>query len=58
LTLLNSNLQFLELALNFTITVITGVFLFFSHENRSKYYTDFWVESTPIVLWLLYFFTK
>jgi hypothetical protein len=58
LALLNSNLQFLELALNFTITVITGVFLFFSHENQSKYYTDFWVESTPIVLWLLYFFTK
>lgn len=54
----NSNTQFLELLLNFIIAIIIGIFLFFSNENRSKYYTAFWVESIPIGWWLLYLFTK
>lgn len=34
------------------ITCITLLFLVFSHENRTKYYSSFWVEGLPI-LWLL-----
>ncbi len=30
--------------------------IFFSDENKSKYYTSFWVESLPIVWWFLFFF--
>ena len=44
----NNNFQFLELLLNFVI----AIFLYFSNENRSKYYTSFLVESIPI-FWLL-----
>ena len=54
----NSNFQFLESLLNFFIAIVIGVFLFFTTENRSKYYTDFWVESIPIVWWLLFLFIQ
>ena len=54
----NSNFQILELQLNFLIAIVIGVFLFFSTENRSRYYTDFWVESIPIVWWLLFLFIQ
>lgn len=55
----NFNFQFLELQLllNFFIAIISALFLFFSNENRSKYYTLFWVESIPILWWLTYSFT-
>ncbi len=53
-----SNFQFLELQLNFLIAIVIGVFLFFTTENRSRYYTDFWVESIPIVWWLLFLFIQ
>ncbi len=33
------------------ITLLTLLFLVFSHRNQSKYYSAFWVESIPIV-WL------
>lgn len=36
--------------LGIALTVLS--FLVFSHENKSKYYTSFWVESIP-VLWLI-----
>ncbi len=39
--------------LDFFFVVTIAVFLFFSNENRSKYYTSFWVESIPIVWWLV-----
>ena len=52
----NFNYQYLEL--NYVIAIVIGFFLFFSNENRSKYFTDFWVESIPIAWWLLYIFSK
>lgn len=33
------------------ISMITGLFLWFSSPKRSRYYTSFWVESVPII-WL------
>lgn len=36
------------------MTFIIGLYLFFANEKKSKYYTSFWVESVPIVWWLLY----
>lgn len=50
----NLNVQYLELYLNIVIAIVIGLFLFFITEKKSKYYTDFWVESIPIVWWLLY----
>jgi hypothetical protein len=55
---INFNLQFVELQLNFVIALIIALFLCFSNENRSKYYTSFWVESVPIFWWLTYIFVK
>ncbi len=37
-----------------SITIITGLFLIFANEKRSKYYSSFWVESIPL-FWLLIF---
>ena len=54
----NVNNHFLELKLNFVIAIVIGFFLFFCNENRSKYFTDFWVESIPVVWWLMYLYTK
>ncbi len=47
----NFNFQLLELQLNFVIAIIIALFLYFANENRSKYYTSFWVESIPF-FWL------
>jgi hypothetical protein len=43
----------IQLLLNFVIAIIIALFLYFANENRSKYYTSFWVESIPIFWWLL-----
>lgn len=49
----NSKIQILGLQLNFVIAIVIASFLLFANENRSKYYTSFWVESIPIFWWLL-----
>ncbi len=49
----NVNVQFIELLLNYVIAIVIAIFLYFSNENRSKYYTSFWVESIPIFWWIL-----
>ena len=49
----NSNIQILGLLLNFVIAIVIALFLFFANENRSKYYTSFWVESVTIFWWLI-----
>jgi hypothetical protein len=50
---INSNIQILGFLLNFVIAIVIALFLYFATENRSKYYTSFWVESVPILWWLL-----
>ncbi len=50
---INGNFQVLDLLLNFVIAIVIAIFLYFSNENCSKYYTWFWVESVPIFWWLL-----
>ena len=54
----NNNFQFLELLLNFVIAIVIAIFLYFSNENRSKYYTSIWVESIPVFLWILLLIIK
>lgn len=38
---------------SFIIAIVTALFLAFANEKRSKYYTSFWVESVPILWWIL-----
>ena len=53
----NINLNFLPLPLTFVIAIdiaiFIALFLLFANEKRSKYYTSFWVESVPILWWLM-----
>ena len=54
----NSTFGFLNFSLTILITLIIAGFIFFSDDNRSKYYTSFWVESLPILWWFLLFLFK
>ena len=53
LELLKSNFDANQLIINFILVLMIALFLIFANEKRSKYYTSFWVESVPIVWWLL-----
>ncbi|ELV7524296.1 hypothetical protein ABF176_000984 [Flavobacterium psychrophilum] len=53
----NLSLYFFSLSLQSIISVLIAIFMFFAHERRSKYYTSFWVESVPIILWVLVCFS-
>lgn len=47
-----------QLFINAILVVVTAIFMVFANENRSKYYTSFWVESIPIFwLFLLWIFS-
>lgn len=41
---------------NLVLVVMISLFLVFANEKRSKYYTSFWVESIPILWWLMVVF--
>jgi uncharacterized membrane protein len=45
-------LLILELIFKIAIACITGLFLAFANEKRSKYYTSFWAESIPVLWWV------
>ena len=51
----NSNIkfQYLVFSLPLIFAIVIAVFLLFANEKRSKYYTSFWVESIPILWWLM-----
>lgn len=44
-------IEYLILSLFFLLVI--AFFLAFANERRSKYYTSFWVESLPILWWLM-----
>jgi hypothetical protein len=54
----DASIHFLSLKLIFeiAIAIVIALFLAFANEQRSKYYTSFWVESIPIVWWVCLFF--
>jgi hypothetical protein len=43
---------------SFGLISVIAFFLAFANEQRSKYYTSFWVESIPIVWWICLLFFK
>ncbi|MFM9826564.1 hypothetical protein [Flavobacterium sp.] len=49
----NDNFQLLPLIFEIGIAIAIVLFLAFANEKRSKYYTSFWVESVPILWWLI-----
>ena len=52
LEFLSTDFKMEFLALKSALAITTILFLLFSNENRSRYYTSFWVESIPIFWWL------
>lgn len=55
--LYTNNPYFLSFFLKLLVCVTIAVFLYFAHENRSRYYASFWLESVPILWWLLIIFS-
>ncbi|OAB27684.1 hypothetical protein SAMN05444395_105166 [Flavobacterium fryxellicola] len=53
LEFLKSNFDESQLVVNLLLVIMISLFLLFANEKRSKYYTSFWVESIPLVWWLL-----
>ncbi|SHG28867.1 hypothetical protein SAMN05444396_107125 [Flavobacterium segetis] len=56
LEFLKSNFEKNQIIVNVILIVLVGLFLIFANEKRSKYYTSFWVESIPILWWLMVVF--
>lgn len=53
LEFLKNNFVEKQLLVNLILVVMLAAFLLFSNENRSKYYSSFWVESIPFLWWLM-----
>ena len=53
LEFLDTNFRQQALLLKAGIALTVFLFLLFANEKRSKYYTSFWVESIPILWWIL-----
>lgn len=53
LEFLKSNFDKNQLVVNLLLVIMISLFLIFANGKRSKYYTSFWVESIPIVWWML-----
>jgi hypothetical protein len=56
LELFKNNFIEKQLIVNLVLVVMLSLFLIFSNTRRSKYYTSFWVESIPILWWLMVVF--
>jgi hypothetical protein len=48
----------IDIDIDIVIAIGIAIFIFFSDQNKSKYYTSFWVESVPIIWWILLVFFK
>ena len=53
LEFLNSNFRFPLMIIELNIALIISMFLTFSDDKKSKYYSSFWAESIPILWWIL-----
>lgn len=51
LEIFKENFTYVSFLIVLIISIISGLFLWFSSPKRSRYYTSFWVESIPII-WL------
>jgi hypothetical protein len=52
-----NNHHFLPFFFKLLVCGTIAIFLFFANENRSRYYASFWLESVPILWWLLLILT-
>jgi len=45
--------EILDIVIAILIAIVIGLFIRFSSTKNTKYYTSFWVESIPILWWIL-----
>ena len=45
-------------SINIVIAIVSAIAIFLSNEKRSKYFTNFWVESLPVFWSIFIFYTK
>ena len=48
-----SDFQLQQLWINLILIIVIALFTLFSSPKRSDYYTSFWVESIPVLWWLM-----
>lgn len=53
LEFLKTNVDFEQLIINMVLVVILWLLLLNASEKKSRYYTSFWVESVPILWWIM-----
>ena len=53
LEFLKTNVDFEQPIINMVLVVILWLLLLNSSEKKSRYYTSFWVESVPILWWIM-----
>lgn len=53
LEILISTFNYRDAVINLIMVVILMLFIAFANPDRPKYYTSFWVESVPILWWLM-----
>ena len=58
LEVFKENFTYIGFLIVLIISMITGIFLWFSSPKRPRYYTSFWVESIPIIWMGLLIFIK
>ena len=50
---INGNIKIQYLVIDILIAIVIAIAIYFSSIKRSQYYTSFWVESIPILWWIL-----
>ena len=53
LEFLKTVVNYEQLVINLVLVVVLGLFLLNASQKKSRYYTSFWVESVPILWWLM-----
>ena len=54
----NGNIKFQYLFIDILIVFVIAISIYFSSIKRNQYYTSFWVESIPILWWVLLFMVQ
>ena len=53
LEFLKTVVNYEQLVINLVLVVVLGLFLLNASQKKSRYYTSFWVESVPILWWIM-----
>jgi len=58
LDVLKPQIHWIALSFKILVSVTIALFLYYSKETKSRYYSSFWVEGIPVFWWLLFTLLK